>query len=538
MFSTLFKNAFAIFIVLILLTPAIVGYALRIRFDMFANFAISIYGIYSLVYFILQIIFSEINDRKIKKDVESRDPNWNKYGVGIVVVGYNEEKDLLRRCLESIRDNNYQNVRRVVFVIDGNSQNDEYMADIYKSVFNDHVVKVDYLISEHDIIDYSVFGEGHVCVMQPHKGKREGLYTGFQILMQDPSIQVVVTTDSDTILDSSAVKELTYQCHHDDVGAVAGQILIWNTSDTILSHIVSYRYWFSFNLERSADSFWRTVMCVAGPMACYKVDVLKEVLEEWYHQKFLGQNCTFGDDRHLTNRVLLKGKKVVYTKYAIGYTDTPNNWSYYLRQQTRWSKSYFREFLFNMQSVYLHPLWMCYELLYNIVYFFLLMYWIIFLMYFCSIFQQSIAVLVTLVMGLLKCLYGVIKTKDIRFFFFYLYTFVYFFIIIPSKIAALITLWDMNWGTRIKKVNWFSTFWSTILWVGTMAGGFGYTIYKNRFYNSSNDKYMIAFIGWMTYVGFVLMTCLVEIVLRKTKNCSNELEQDIQKERKQVVVNV
>lgn len=536
MFPAFLKSAFSITVVLLLLTPAVVGYILHLRLEAITDFAISIYGIYSLVYLVLQIIFTEINNKKVKQDVEARDENWREYGVGLVVVGYNEEKDLLRRCLESIKNNDYQNIRRIVFVVDGNSEDDAYMADIYKQVFNNNVVKVDYLLSSREEIDYSIYGDDNVCIMQPHHGKREGLYTGFKILMQDPNIKVIVTTDSDTILDKAAIKELTYQCHHEDVGAVAGQIDIWNTSESLLSHIVAYRYWFSFNLERASESFWRTVMCVAGPMACYKVEVLKDIMDEWYNQTFLGQQCTFGDDRHLTNRVLLKGKKVVYTEYAKGYTDTPSNWSQYLRQQTRWSKSYFREFLFNMQSVHLHPLWMCYELLYNVLYFFLLMYWSIYLMYFCSIYQQTIAILVTVGIGIIKSLYGVIKTKNPGFLFFYLYSFVYFFTIIPSKISALVTLWDMNWGTRGKTANWLNSYWSAILWIATMTGGFAYTVYKNHVFDITNQRYLIAFVGWMSFVGFVLITCLVEFILRRLNKCSNEVEKEILEERKGVQV--
>lgn len=536
MVSSLFKNVFSIIVVLLLLTPAVVGYILHLRIEAITDFAISIYGIYSLVYFILQVIFTEINNKKIKKDVESRDENWNEYAVGLVVVGYNEEKDLLYRCLESIKNSDYKNIRRIVFVIDSNDEKDEYMAEIYKQVFNNNVVKVDYLVSNRQNIDYSVFGNDNVCIMQPHHGKREGLYTGFKILMQDPNIKVIVTTDSDTILDKSAIKELTYQCHHEDVGAVAGQIDIWNTSESLLSHIVAYRYWFSFNLERASESFWRTVMCVAGPMACYKVDVLKDIMDEWYYQTFLGQQCTFGDDRHLTNRVLLKGKKVIYTQYAKGYTDTPSNWGQYLKQQTRWSKSYFREFLFNMQSVHLHPLWMCYELLYNVVYFFLLMYWSIYLMYFCSVYQQTIAILVTLGVSIIKSFYAFIKTKRLNFLFFYLYSFVYFFIIIPAKISALVTLWDMNWGTRGKNTNWLNNYWSFILWTGTMLGGFVYTIYKNYSFEISNERYFIAFVGWMFFIGLVSITIIIEFILRKLNKLTNEVENDIINERKSIDV--
>ena len=500
-------KVFTIIAVLLILAPAIIGYILQIRIVAVANIAISIYGMYSLLYLILQIIFSEINERRIKKSVD----NWREIPVGVVVVGYNEDQILLKKCLESIKKNNYQNIKKIIFVIDGNTSECSYMFDVYNEVFNNNnLFKMEYLISEYPEINHPNFMETNepICIMQPHNGKREGLMTGFKILMQDKEIKVIVTTDSDTILDTSAIKELVYQCNDTDVGAVAGQIDIWNSSESLLAHIVAYRYWLSFNLERASESFWKTVMCVAGPMACYKVSVLSEILDSWYNQKFLGQRCTFGDDRHLTNRVLLTGKKVVYTKYAKGYTDTPSNWGIYLKQQTRWSKSYFREFLFNMQSVHLHPIWMCYELLYNVLYFFLLMYWSIYILYFCTIYQQSIAIIITIIMGLLKSLYGVIKTKKPGFILFFLYSFVYFLIIIPAKITALVTLYNTNWGTRSIRswsiYNWMTNFSSSILWISILIGGFAFSIYKNHNFDFQDNNYKIAFIGMSVYILFVL----------------------------------
>jgi hyaluronan synthase len=374
--------------------------------------------------------------------------------------------------------------------------------------------------------------------MQPHGGKREGLYTGFKVLMNDPEIDVIVTTDSDTILDENSVTELAYQCRKEEVGAVAGQIGIWNTSESILTHIVSYRYWLSFNLERASESFWGTVLCVAGPMACYKVDVLKNIMDGWYDQTFMGEKCTFGDDRHLTNRVLKEGKKVVYTSHAIGYTDTPSDWGRYFIQQTRWSKSYFREFFYNMQSVHLHSLWMAYELCYNFVYFFLLMYWSLYILYFCSVYQKSVAVLMTLGVGLIKSLYGAIKTKKVGFMYFMLYSFVYFLVIIPAKIAAIVTVWDTRWGTRGKNSTFLHSYWSVILWLSTLAGGFIYTTLKNKDFNYETDyRYKIAFIGWFVYTGFLMLSLVVEYVCRRVNLFSNELEIDIKRERKSIEFN-
>lgn len=449
-------NIYMFIMTIILLSPAFIGYIMQLTIPIYINIALSIYGINSIAFLLIQIICAIKNSKKINKLRENRQDNWNDLTVGLVIVGYREEPLLLKKCLESIKNSKYTNIKRIIFVIDGNEKDDEYMADIYKKIYpNNEIINVDFLISdykkENKEIDFTIFGDKDICILQPHGGKREGLYTAFTLFLNDPEIDVVITTDSDTIVDEMAITELAYTSNIENVGAVAGQILVWNTSDSILTHIISYRYWFSFNLERACESYWQTVLCIAGPMGCYKTDVLTEILDEWFNQTFLGQPCTFGDDRHLTNRILKTGKKVVYTEYAIGYTDTPIEYGRYYKQQTRWSKSYFREYLFNLQSMYLHSFWMAYELTYQVFYFFLLMYWTLYILYFGSIQQQSIAIIITLVMSIIKSLYGVLKSKQKSYIFFYLYSYVYMFIIIPSKIHALITLWDMEWGTRGKK---------------------------------------------------------------------------------------
>lgn len=223
---------------------------------------------------------------------------------------------------------------------------------------------------------------------------------------------------------------------------------------------------------------------------------------------------------------------------ALGYTDTPPDFSTYFRQQTRWSKSYFREFLYNMQSVHLHPIWMCYELCYNIVFFFLLMYWFINIIYFGNIYQQTLALLITLCMGILKSIYGVIKSKQVNFIFFFLYIFVYFFVLIPAKIIALVTIWDTKWGTRGGssggKLNWLYTYWSVILWYLTLIGGFVWTICKNLEFKFYDIRYKIAFIGFIAYISIIIFSIIIEFVLRKLNKFQSELEKCIQYDSQQL----
>ena len=94
----------------------------------------------------------------------------------------------------------------------------------------------------------------------------------------------------------------------------------------------------------------------------------------------------------------------------------------------------------------------------------------------------------------------------------------------------------MNWGTRGKNTNWLNNYWSFILWTGTMLGGFVYTIYKNYSFEISNERYFIAFVGWMFFIGLVSITIIIEFILRKLNKLTNEVENDIINERKSIDV--
>ena len=255
--------------------------------------------------------------------------------------------------------------------------------------------------------------------------------------------------------------------------------------------------------------------------------MLKEILDLWFNQKFLGYKCTFGDDRHLTNCILLQGKKVIYTEHALGWTDTPANYGIYLRQQTRWAKSYFRECLFNLKSIHLHSFWMVLELEYNIIYFFLILSWAMHILYEGSIYSQAFALILSLFMSFIKCIYGAILSKDIKFMFFYLYSFIFSLIIMPAKIAALFTLWDNKWGTRGLTRSWLYSYWSVILWMGSLTGGFIYSIYKNCIFKYTFYYYKFAFITIVSFITFVLFTIIIEKIMRNRKKITNQIEQDI-----------
>ncbi|XP_010831769.1 PREDICTED: hyaluronan synthase 1 [Bison bison bison] len=199
-----------------------------------------------------------------------------------------------------------------------------------------------------------------VCVAQRWGGKREVMYTAFKAL--GDSVDYVQVCDSDTRLDPMALLELVRVLDEDPrVGAVGGDVRILNPLDSWVSFLSSLRYWVAFNVERACQSYFHCVSCISGPLGLYRNNLLQQFLEAWYNQKFLGTHCTFGDDRHLTNRMLSMGYATKYTSRSRCYSETPSSFLRWLSQQTRWSKSYFREWLYNALWWHRHHAWMTYE---------------------------------------------------------------------------------------------------------------------------------------------------------------------------------
>jgi cellulose synthase/poly-beta-1,6-N-acetylglucosamine synthase-like glycosyltransferase len=89
-------------------------------------------------------------------------------------------------------------------------------------------------------------------------------------------------------------------------------------------------------------------VCCSGCLTAYKASLLREVIDEFAAQRFLGEACTHSEDRHLTNLVLRRGYDVVYASEAVSWTETPATVVGFLRQQRRWKRGYVRESIYTL----------------------------------------------------------------------------------------------------------------------------------------------------------------------------------------------
>lgn len=173
-----------------------------------------------------------------------------------------------------------------------------------------------------------------------NRGKRRGIYEAFKKI----DSPLLVTVDSDTRLERSAIKELlTPLILNPKLGAVTGRIRIWNSDANMLTKMLKANFAMAFDFTRAIQSTFSTVFCTSGAFSAYRRTVLSEVLDRWMEQTFLKCKCTYGEDRSLANHILRTGYGTAFQRTAVAFTMVPEKLPKILKMLTRWARSNIRE---------------------------------------------------------------------------------------------------------------------------------------------------------------------------------------------------
>jgi hyaluronan synthase len=312
------KQAFAAFLLAAL---AVLGFALATHKNIRAeglHFGMFL-GLISLTYLGIKMYFST---RYSSFD----NPTPQYLSTAVVIPVYNEDPTAFRACLTSILDQSHP--LDEIWVIDDRSP-DTTCYEIAREMLATHP-------------------GAHVIRAAKNGGKRHAQGLAFRQIRAD----IYITVDSDTILDRDAVREGLRPFGTDpQIQAVTGNVRVLNWDENVLTRLTTIRYANSFLWERAAYSRLNgSVLCACGALSFWRSSLVHEHLEDYLTQTFLGVEVPYGDDRRLTNYALSKGR-VVLQDTALGYTAVPEKWGHYLRQQSRWNKSFFRESLWTLTNL-------------------------------------------------------------------------------------------------------------------------------------------------------------------------------------------
>ncbi len=172
-----------------------------------------------------------------------------------------------------------------------------------------------------------------------NQGKRAALAAGFERARGT----IVVTIDSDSLIEPQTLLAIVGPFANPRVGAVAGKVAVLNRESGLIARMMHVRFILSFDFLRSAQSTYGTVYCCPGALAAYRTDLIRKILPQWIEQRFMGAPCTIGEDRALTNDVLALGYDTVYQRNAVVHTIVPETYVKLSKMLLRWNRSYIRE---------------------------------------------------------------------------------------------------------------------------------------------------------------------------------------------------
>jgi len=280
-----------------------------------------LFGIYSIAvsFYILSrfaiAYFYEPESNQFDKNYEPT--------ISFAVPSKNEEENIRETILKIAKTDYPKDKFDIIAVNDGSSDNTlKEMLEARKIAMGGGV-KV-------KIVDWGI-----------NKGKREGMAE----CVKQSENEIIVFIDSDSFVKPNTAKELVKYFTDLRVAAVAGHGYVANANVNFLTKMQDVRYFVAFKAYKSAEAIFGSVTCCSGCCSAYRRNYVLKILDKWLNQKFLGVQCTYGDDRSLTNFLLQKGYKTLFAPEAVAYTFVPDTFRKFLKQQLRWKKSWIRESL-------------------------------------------------------------------------------------------------------------------------------------------------------------------------------------------------
>ena len=172
-----------------------------------------------------------------------------------------------------------------------------------------------------------------------NRGKKAALYAGFQAARGE----VLVTVDSDSVIEHEALRHLVAPLQEDDtIGAVAGNVKVYNRHQSFMGKMQGVRF-VNLDFLRASQSLYKTVICTPGSLSAYRRVALLPNLDAWLNQTFLRAPCHHSEDRALTNFILKSGYYSYYQRSAVVYTLVPETYAGVCRMYLRWERGNVRE---------------------------------------------------------------------------------------------------------------------------------------------------------------------------------------------------
>ena len=250
--------------------------------------------------------------------------------VSIVVPMFNEGEGIYR-TIRSLATLDYPHEKLKVIVVDDCSTDDSYR--------------------------WASKGAGefdNVEVMQNpvNMGKRKGINRA----VRRATSELIVSVDSDVIVDKDVIRKLVRRFTRDEIAAVGGRVNILNKDQNWLTRMQAVKYFFGYEYLKNLENAFHTVMCLSGCLTAYRREVLLELEPILENRNICGIPIKYGEDRFLTRQIVKAGYQTRMTLEANAYTIAPPTLNHYFSQQLRWRRSNLVDYFGGLTHIWkVHP---------------------------------------------------------------------------------------------------------------------------------------------------------------------------------------
>jgi cellulose synthase/poly-beta-1,6-N-acetylglucosamine synthase-like glycosyltransferase len=239
--------------------------------------------------------------------------------VAIVVPVYNEGATILKTA-DSFQMLDYPKDKLRVVFIDDRSTDDTY---------------------EHLQTVAKTYPWMTVIQNEKNVGKRIGIKNAVLKTYTD----LIMSVDSDVIVDAGALRALVRHMYAADVDACGGCVFVSNANQNWLTRMQAVKYWIGYQFLKNVENAFSHIMCLSGCLTLYKRSALLAVDHDVERRTFLGDDVKYGEDRFLTRKLVERGYKTRLCFQAQCYTKAPATIPNYLSQQLRWRRSNLIDFI-------------------------------------------------------------------------------------------------------------------------------------------------------------------------------------------------
>ena len=273
-----------------------------------------LFAILVLIVFTNRYIFGSmlrLADRRTKPDFDRDPPQWPR--VAIIVPVYNEGAHV-RQTAASFDALDYPRDRLTAVFVDDRSTDDTF----------EHLMAV---------------GAQYSWMRVERNPRNMGKRLGIKNAVLRTESDLVMSVDSDVIVEANSLKNLVRHMYESGADAVGGCVFVSNADDNWLTRMQSVKYWVGYQFLKNLENAFDHVMCLSGCLTLYKREALLAVDHDLESRTFLGDDVKYGEDRFLTRKLVERGYRTRLCFNARCFTKAPPSLKTYLSQQLRWRRS-------------------------------------------------------------------------------------------------------------------------------------------------------------------------------------------------------